>query len=494
VNAVFPTRGAPGVGGGRDLYVRAPAQRRATTAQVKGLYPWVVGGGSPMIGAPTGKTLRDNGSVTLCCDPISYFERGHLISNPLQFVLGLPALGKSTLVRRQIIGMAGQGICCWVLGDVKEGGEYVPLIRALGGQVIRLGRGRGYLNILDMGAAPAAAARIGGGAGAALLADAKFRRQLGVESLITVQRGTEPSDDECFIVTAALECLDRTIPGEPHETAGKGPDSSRVPILRDLLNLIADPPQQVKDAALWRGDIAKYYAATDSLQKSVAALTSDTGLGEVFSRATTVQIDRTKPLVFDISGVDEADRKLRSALLMACWTVGFGQIGVTHALSDAGLEPARKYCLILDELWSALRGGTGLVDRVDALSRLNRDKGVGVIMVSHTMDDLKALPTEEDRRKAAGLVERAGILICAGLPRSEMPALQGVAKFTAKEMAKLTSWSTPASWHTIPGRRRKPPGQGLFLLKAGSLPGIPFELKLTEAEAGLNDTSKRWDI
>ena len=92
------------------------------------------------------------------------------------------------------------------------------------------------------------------------------------------------------------------------------------------------------------------------------------------------------------------------------------------------------------------------------------------------------------------LVERAGILICAGLPRSEMPALQGVAKFTEKEMAKLTSWSTPASWHTIPGRRRKPPGQGLFLLKAGSLPGIPFELKLTEAEAGLNDTSKRWDI
>jgi hypothetical protein len=490
VSTLFPTRGAPGVGGGRDLYVRAPAQRRATTAQVKGLYPWVAGGGSPMIGAPTGKTLRDNGSVTVCCDPIAYFERGHLINQPSQFTLGLQALGKSTLVRRQIIGMAAQGITPWVLGDVKDGGEYVPVIRALGGQVIRLGRGRGYLNILDMGDAPAAAARIGGGAGAALLADAKARRQLGVESLITVHRGTEPAGDECLVINAALECLDRTFTDTPF-VYGNPADSSPPPLLKDLLNLIANPPAAVKEAALWRGDIERYYAATDSLQKSILALTRDSGLGEVFSSATTVRIDRTKPLVFDISGVDEADRKLRSALLMACWTVGFGQIAVTHALSDAGHEPPRKYCLILDELWSALRGGSGLVDRVDSLSRLNRDKGVGVIMVSHTMDDLKALPTEEDRRKAAGLVERAGILICAGLPRSEMAALQGVVRFTEREMTELTSWSTPPTWQATSDA--VPPGRGKFLLKVGSRPGIPFELKLTAAEAGLNDTSRRWN-
>ena len=35
-----------------------------------------------------------------------------------------------------------------VLGDLKP--DYVDLIAALDGQVIRLGRGRGYLNVLDI--------------------------------------------------------------------------------------------------------------------------------------------------------------------------------------------------------------------------------------------------------------------------------------------------------------------------------------------------------
>jgi hypothetical protein len=146
----------------------------------------------------------------------------------------------------------------------------------------------------------------------------------------------------------------------------------------------------------------------------------------------------------------------------------------------------------MDELWSALRAGTGLVDRVDSLGRLNRDKGVGTIMVSHTMDDLKALPTEQDRSKAAGLVERAGVLICAGLPQSEMQRLAGVARFTEREQAELVSWSTPPTWSSTSSAR--PPGQGRFLIKVGGRPGIPFELVLTPAERELNNTNKRWSV
>ena len=62
-----------------------------------------------------------------------------------------------------------------------------------------------------------------------------------------------------------------------------------------------------------------------------------------------------------------------------------------------------------------------MIDRVDALTRLNRQFGVGVAMITHTMKDLLSLPTEEDRMKAAGLVERAGMGICGGLPAAEMP-------------------------------------------------------------------------
>ena len=48
-----------------------------------------------------------------------------------------------------------------MLGDLKP--DYVDLIGALDGQVIRLGRGRGYLNVLDIELAKRAAERLGGG-------------------------------------------------------------------------------------------------------------------------------------------------------------------------------------------------------------------------------------------------------------------------------------------------------------------------------------------
>ena len=44
-------------------------------------------------------------------------------------------------------------------------------------------------------------------------------------------------------------------------------------------------------------------------------------------------------------------------------------------------------------------------------------------MISHTMADLMALPDEHDRMKARGFVERAGMVLCGGLPQSEMPRL-----------------------------------------------------------------------
>ena len=107
-------------------------------------------------------------------------------------------------------------------------------------------------------------------------------------------------------------------------------------------------------------------------------------------------------------------------MLLACWSAEFGMVNVAHALADAGLERRRHYFVIMDELWRALRAGRGMVDRVDALTRLNRQRGVGMAMVSHTMSDLLALASEEDRMKAKGFVERSGMVICGGLPGAEI--------------------------------------------------------------------------
>ncbi|MHA4915639.1 hypothetical protein, partial [Enterococcus faecium] len=81
----------------------------------------------------------------------------------------------------------------------------------------------------------------------------------------------------------------------------------------------------------------------------------------------------------------------------------------------------------------------GMVDRVDALTRLNRQRGVGLAMISHTMSDLLALPSDEDRMKARGFVERAGMVVCGGLPGAEMHMLTSAVPLSRAEQELLTS-------------------------------------------------------
>ena len=74
------SRGWAGRGGGASQYVQAPDMWRGTTVQVCGLWPFAIGTGSPMIGVPLGRHLHSG--ATVCCDPISWFQRAKLISNP----------------------------------------------------------------------------------------------------------------------------------------------------------------------------------------------------------------------------------------------------------------------------------------------------------------------------------------------------------------------------------------------------------------------------
>jgi hypothetical protein len=67
---------------------------------------------------------------------------------------------------------------------------------------------------------------------------------------------------------------------------------------------------------------------------------------------------------------------------------------------------------VLDELWRVLRSGAGMVERVDELTRLNRGHAVGTAYITHSLADLEALPTEADRAKARGFVERAAVVVC----------------------------------------------------------------------------------
>ncbi len=468
-------RGWLGRGRGEAVLVTPAEEYRGTTVQVCGLWPWVVGSGTPMVGVPFGRHITSG--ATLCCDPISWFQRAKLISNPSVFVLGLPGLGKSTAIRRMATGLAGYGVMPLVLGDLRP--DYVDLVTALGGQVIRLGGGRGHLNVLDPGEATAAAGRLTGDAKAAVLADGHARRLTVVASLITILRNSPPTDREETILDRALHVLDDRHDG--------------IPVLADLLAVIRQAPPDLRQVALDRGDENRYRDITENLEASLIGLTSGTGrLGDTFSRQTTNPMRRDRPVVFDVSSIDDAQTDLQAAALLACWSAGFGMVNVANSLADAGLEPRRHYFVIMDELWRALRAGRGMVDRVDALTRLNRRHGVGTAMISHTMSDLLALPSGEDQMKARGFVERSGMVICAGLPGAEMPALTSAVPLSQAEQAMLIGWQDPPAWDAHTGHDAVPPGRGKFLVKVGGRPGIPVEVHLTAAEQAVSDTNRRW--
>ncbi|WP_406710514.1 ATP/GTP-binding protein [Trueperella pyogenes] len=468
-----PSRGWAGVGGGAQRYVPIPPEWRGTSVQVCGLWPFAVGAGAPMVGVPFGRNLRTG--TTVCFDPISWFQRAALISNPSMFVLGKPGLGKSSAVRRIMLGLDGYGTHSMVLGDLK--GEHIDLIRAIGGQVIEIGRGRSQLNPLDTGMARQAAQLLSGQARSELLADAHGRRLTMLTGLVQLARNAPPSDREEAILDRALTVLDERL--------------DDVPVLADVLAVIRDAPDEVRQVAIDHGDLGRYQHITEGLEATLMSMLSGK-FGEIFAGQTSTPMKIDRSVVFDVSSIEDGDTALQAAVLLACWSYGFGTISVANALADAGVAPRRHYFVVMDELWRALRSGRGMVDRVDALTRLNRQWGTGQAMITHTMSDLDAIASEEDRAKARGFVERSGVVLCGGLPRGEMTQLTKAIPLSEKEQDMLVGWQDPPMWDSATGRESTPPGRGNFLIKVGGRPGIPVHVELTGAELSLNDTNKAW--
>ncbi|MDF1480339.1 ATP/GTP-binding protein [Leifsonia sp. H3M29-4] len=471
------SRGWLGPGRGAQTQLQPAPEWRGSTVQVCGLFPFAAGAGAPVIGVPLGLHLVTGAAVS--CDPISWFTRANIISNPSAFVLGLPGLGKSSLVRRMMLGLSYQGVIPLVLGDTKP--DHVDLIRELDGQVITLGPGRGHLNILDPGEARAAAGSLRAAGydelADRLMAEAGDLRLTMVASLITIARREPPTDREEAIVERALQLLDER-------------DINATPVLGDLLEVIRSAPEELQMIAVSRGRTDRYQEITEGLEATLGGLIGSSRFGSMFSKPTSVSMQRDRPVVFDVSGIGENNQELQAATLLACWSYGFGTVRVAEALAEAGLEPSRHYLVVMDEIWKSLRVGHGLVQRIDALTRLNRQRGVGQVMITHTVSDLE-LANAHETAMAKGFIERSAIVICGGLPDAEMGKLQQVVRYSQAEQDLVVSWKTPPGWDTD-GGVAQPPGMGKFLIKVGGRPGIPVQVVLTQSELAVNDTNKRW--
>jgi len=455
--------------------VDAPPMWLGSTCQVPGLFPFTTPSGTPLVGVPLGPNLV-NGSI-VCFDPLSWFKAG-LLSNPSIFVLSTPGRGKSTLVRRMVTGLAGFGVLPLVLGDLKP--DYVDLIGALGGQVVSLGPERGCLNVLDAREANDAARRLvaagRGDLARQVRGDYLDRRVSVVESLVAISRAGKVSDRESTVLQRAVEVLDEKVCD---------------PVLADLLAVIKNPPEAVLDVAAVDGDVAQYRKVFRDLEASLTGLVAGGRLGRFFSGHTDEPMRRDLPVCYDISSIPEGRNDMAAAALMACWSTGFGVVNIAHALADAGLEPDRQYFVVMDEMWRALRAGSGMVDRIDTLSRLNRQLGVAEAMLSHTPSDLVSMLDEADKAKARGLISRSGAVVLGAMPREDMPLLSDAVELKPNEQETLIGWSGRSGWGTRPGTGVAP-GLGQFMVKVGGRPGITFRTVLTDEERDLNDTNRRW--
>ncbi|MCP2315892.1 AAA-like domain-containing protein [Nocardia amikacinitolerans] len=486
--AQLTDRGYAGAGGGRMNVVGRPVEYRATTAQVAGLWPWSVGAGAPLIGTPLGSHLHTGAPV--CFDPMNWFMRGSFITAPSLFVLGLNGFGKSSLVRRIVLGGIAQGITPLVLADVKP--DYRKLVELVGGQIIDLGYGHGKLNPLAAGVLGSVVPRLEEFPALQLqvLQDMRARQVTLIAGLIELVRGARVRDYEETLISTALRILYQ--PG-----SGYTPDQP--PIMENLLEVIQAGGEELQlDAGA--DDPAEYQVAIKNLRRSLRALTQGP-FGAVFNGQTSVPIDTEAVAVcIDVSHIPTGDKKLKAAVMLACWADGFASVEAAHVLADAGLGPQRYFQVVMDELWQVLGLGDFMVDRVDELTRLQRGLATALIMISHTIKDLQALGSEAAIAKALGFLERARAKIFGALPAEEVKRLDSTVPFTSAEEEMVTGWSAPQALTgeaLKPGQQRpSPPGTGKFLLKIGEdrRPGIPFhmEFTLSEKESGIHDTNQRF--
>ncbi len=466
-----PTQIAPSWGwrspaSGRASYVEPAAEYQGTTIQVCGLYPFTAGSGSPSVGVPMGRHM--NWGEVVCLDPFAWLQAG-LVVNTGIWVTGQAGVGKSSFCKRLIRGMAAFGVRPLILGDTKP--DYVAVVTRLGGQVIRVGRGLDRINPLDSGPLGQAMHKLSGSHAHQLRAEIRGRRLSSLLALCSLVRRTPMANGEEVILGASVDLLAARLPA--------GVD----PTVPDVLRILREGPDPLIAAA--EADTREEYQSETKSLRHTLNLLCEGSLKGIFDGPTTRPLDMDAPAAcVDISNVAAAGDTLVAAAMLSTWAYGFGMVDAAAALAAEGLAPRRNYFAVMDELWRALRGGPGLVEHADALTRLNRSKGMGHVMLTHSLADLEALPTDEDRAKARGFPERCDIKVLAGLSPREIDDLSELIPMSKAEKNLVASWGSADSWRA--GVLH--PGRGKYLIKTGQRVGIPVELSYVGDEAMLYDT------
>ncbi|MGV9679143.1 hypothetical protein ACWDSJ_28010 [Nocardia sp. NPDC003482] len=456
-------RGAHRPFGGYAHNVDAGRLYAGTTMQVQGLYPFPAASGARVRGVPFGRHLHTAEPIGL--DPSQWLVDG-LVTNTGLWVQGQPGIGKSTAIKRLLVGLVAFGFAAVIPGDIKD--EYTPIVEALDGKVFRIGRGLHSLNPLDLGPLRGAIDAAVGTHREQLISQARGRRLDLLESLITIVGGQDLTATERLLLAMAVDQADTA-------AARYSTPDPTIPEIVAILDAAATPLQRVVAVR----DEHEYRREIRELRNTLVLLVEGPIKG-MFDRPSSFAVDADLPAVsLSLKAVEDDGDDVVAAAMMCAWAWSAGLIEGKQA---AGKR--RNVFQPQDELWRALRAAPGLVEKSDRMTRLNRARGVVSAQSTHSITDLEALPTEADRAKAKGMVARNAIKVIGGLDNAEMERLHAISPFTSGEKDLVTRWSAPPTW--VPGQRH--PGRGKYLIKSGSRMGLPVHVDLTPQELDLYNT------
>jgi len=463
---IAPKRGWPDPAAGRAGHVETGHAYLGTTRQLAGLYPWMQASGLPVEGVPLGPNLFTRQMTAI--DPAGWV--GKLTTNPGVWIQGQPGVGKSAIAKRLCLGYAAYGYQVLCPGDVK--GEYSELVEHLGGQVVRIGRGMDRINPLDSGPLGRRMHTLPTAEQERLTSEVNGRRAEFLHGLLasTHGLGRRTTAPEASALTEALRM---------------STERSKVdPTIPDLVKVLRNPPQEIYDRLL----VADHAQYVELVREVITALGNlcDGPLAGLFDGPTTTPLHLDAPAVsVDLRSLLSAGDQVVAAGLLATWSYSYAAVDTARAFGHA----TRPLVLPLDEMWRALRAGPGMVGALDSMTRLNRSKGEISLMITHSLRDLEALPTEEDRAKAAGLMERCDTMVLAAMPNSELDRISAQRALTQEERHLVSSWASPSSTGAD-GAHTVHPGRGKYLVRIGSGEriGEALQLQLTPTELKLYDT------
>jgi hypothetical protein len=249
------------------------------------------------------------------------------------------------------------------------------------------------------------------------------------------------------------------------------------PIVPDLLQIITEGALEDGTLRLQRAaqcfTRGEYRDETRELRQTLAAMLEGS-LAGMFDGPTTTPFDMNAPMIsVDVSAVAASGDEMLASALVAIYAYGFACVEAANLLSDAGLAPPQRFMIECDEFWSAMRGAPGIVKQIDAMMRLGRrGAGVSIWTVVHSLLDMEALATVEDRAMARGFIDRAAAVIVGGLSPRDLELVNEVIHMTGPEQGLVERWSGAESW--VQGSVH--PGRGNFLIKCGGKVGLPVHV------------------